>query len=135
MKIVIDNNIILDALLKRTPFNDTAEKILLACVESHEGCITANSLTDIYYILRKITSVEKAKASVKKLMELFIILTVGFDECANALLLPTDDFEDALIIECAKETKADFIVTRDKQFQQVVSQVKIISPEDIFLLL
>jgi predicted nucleic acid-binding protein len=133
MKIVIDNNVLLDALLNRAPFNEAAEKILLGCAESHTGCITANSLTDIYYVLRKMTNAATAKKNIKKLIDLFVILPVSEEDCASALALPTDDFEDALIIECAKKAKADCIVTRDKNFLQTASPVKIISPEDMLI--
>ncbi|MCL2499667.1 MAG: PIN domain-containing protein [Defluviitaleaceae bacterium] len=135
MKIVIDNNILLDALLNRTPFHEPAQQILLACAETHEGCITANSLTDIYYMLNKMTNASNAKASVKKLMGLFTVLPVSGEECANALLYPMDDFEDALIVECAKKAKADCIVTRDHMFKQAVSSVQIVSTEELLPLI
>jgi len=52
LKIIIDNNIALDALLGRQPFNEAAEKILTACVDMHKGCLSVNSLIDIFYVLR-----------------------------------------------------------------------------------
>jgi len=128
MKIVIDNNVVLDALLKRCPFNKSAEQILLYCVDEHEGCITANSLTDIFYVLRKTLDVVTAKASIRKLMEFFTVLSVSDEDCLNALSLPIDDFEDALIVECAKKVNADFIVTRDKRLLMADALVEIIQP-------
>lgn len=57
MKIFVDTNIIIDALASRKPFFNDAEKIfVLAANERIEAFISASSVTDIYYILRKYTS-------------------------------------------------------------------------------
>ena len=127
MKIVIDNNIVLDALLGRHPYYEAAEKILLACVETHEGYLSANSLTDIFYVLRKLTNAPSAKAAIRKLMELLHIISVNEEDCINAMELPIDDFEDALVIICGKNAAAEYIVTRDEKFLSVESDVPIIS--------
>ena len=131
MRIVIDNSIILDALLGRQPYNKAAEQILLHCANAHEGCLNANSLTAIFYILRKAMDAKAAKESVKTLVDLFAILSVSEDECVNALTLPIDDFEDALVAACAMKAEADYIVTRDKQLLLMPSPVTIVSPEKI----
>ena len=135
MKIVIDNNIVLDALLGRRPFNEAAEQILLACADTHKGCLSVNSLTDIFYVLRKSIGTSMAKAAVKKLMGLFEIISVNDEDCLNALSLPIDDFEDALVVVCAKKTEVDYIVTRDEKLLQVESPVLLISPEKLLEIL
>lgn len=54
MKILIDTNVILDVLMKRTPFFESSAQILRLCENDEiKGYITANTVTDIYYILRK----------------------------------------------------------------------------------
>jgi len=131
MKIVIDNNIALDALLERKPFCETAEQILTACADSHTGYLTSNSLTDIFYVLRKAIGNINAKAAVKKLIDLFEIISVDKDDCLNAVSLQIDDFEDALIVVCAEKVSADCIVTRDEKFMQDKSPVAIISSKDL----
>ena len=70
MTVVFDNNVVLDALLGRKPFCDGAERLLTACADEHTGCLTANSLTDIFYILSKAVGASKAKQAVRKLTEL-----------------------------------------------------------------
>jgi predicted nucleic acid-binding protein len=131
MKILIDNNIALDALLGRHPYNEAAEKILTACVDRHKGCLSVNSLTDIFYVLRKSIDVSSGKAVIKKLMELFEIISLNDDDCLNALSLPIDDFEDALVVICGKNAGADFIVTRDKNFLKIESLVPVLSPDKL----
>ena len=135
MKIVIDNNIALDALLERKPFNEAAEKLLTACVYTHKGCLSANSLTDIFYVLRKYMGATSAKAAVQKLMELFTILSINDEDCQKALSLPIDDFEDALVVICGKNADADCIVTRDENFLKIKSPVPIMSPDKLLEIL
>ena len=127
MKIVIDNNIALDALLGRQPFNKAAEELLTACADKHKGCLSVNSLTDIFYVLRKSIDVSSAKAAVKKLMDLLEVLSVNDEDCLNALSLPIDDFEDALIAICGKNARADCIVTRDEKFLKIKSPIPVMS--------
>ena len=133
MKLLIDENVVIDALLGRRPFNGDAEKILAACADTHTGCLSVNSLTDIFYILRKTMSASSVKAVIKKLMELFEIITINNEDCQNALALPIDDFEDALVVIYANKAKVDFIVTRDKELINTDTLVKIISPDNLEL--
>lgn len=135
MKIVIDNNIALDALLGRPPFNESAERILIACADSHIGCLSANSLTDIYYVLRKSMDASSSKAAVLKIMGLLKIISISEEDCFNAILLPIDDFEDALVVVCGKKTGADCIVTRDEEFLKIKSGVPVISPGKLLKML
>jgi len=129
MKVFIDNNIILDALLSREHYYEYSEKVLLACVDSHEGCLSVNSLTDIYYVLRKSMRAADAKAAMQKLMDLFDVIDLNREDCLDALALPIDDFEDALILIAAHKVGAEIIVTRDAKFQKLKSSVQILSPE------
>ena len=131
MKIVIDNNIALDALLERQPFKAAAEKLLIACADTHKGCLSVNGLTDIFYVLRKFMDALSAKAAVQKLMELLEIISINNEDCLNALSLPIDDFEDALIVIGGKKAGADYIVTRDDTFLKIKSPVPVISPDKL----
>jgi predicted nucleic acid-binding protein len=136
MKLLIDTNIILDACLSRAPWHENAEKIFLACAEDKaKGCITASSVTDIYYILRKeLQSKEKTKDAVMKIIALFGVLDVNGTDCEKAFGLPMSDYEDALLAYCGKRHKIDYIVTRNpKHFAG--SPVKAISPDDALSLL
>ncbi|MDN5301081.1 MAG: hypothetical protein PWQ60_595 [Thermoanaerobacteraceae bacterium] len=54
MEILIDTNIILDALLKRSPFDIDAYNILKLAEEKKINThIAAFSITDIYYFISK----------------------------------------------------------------------------------
>jgi len=101
-----------------------------AAGEKIEGCITASTLTDIYYILRKhLRDEEKTKRTLVGLLSIINVLDVTGKDCEEALKLPMTDYEDALLAYCAKRHMVDNIITRDgKHFNG--SPVKALSPED-----
>lgn len=70
MKILVDTNIIIDALTSREPFREDAEQIfLLAANQIEDMYITASSATDIYYLLWNTTFrvAQKAQTAPVKL--------------------------------------------------------------------
>jgi len=97
-----------------------------------KGCITANTVTDIYYILRKHLDKESLKDALRGLFVLLEIAAVTHSECVEALDLSMTDYEDALLSCCAYSWNAEYIVTRNtKDF--VGSPVKALTPEDFLL--
>lgn len=130
IKVVIDNNVIIDALSPNPQFESEAQQILrYASAEIIDGFINANSLTDIFYVLRKKHGADKAKIMLQKLTVILNIIGIDPIDCIDALSLPMNDFEDALIAVCAQKIKADYIVTRDEKFLKENTAVKIITPK------
>ena len=115
MNVLIDTNVILDAVAKRPPFNENAEKIFyLVAKEKVTASITANSVMDIYYLIRKhLKSPDDAKLVLLKLFSLFQIIDVTGADCERALELNISDYEDALAITCAQRAKMEYIITRN----------------------
>lgn len=131
MKILVDTNIIIDALAGREPFRESAEQIfMLAANQIEEMYITAGSATDIYYLIRKhLHNAEQSKNTMSKLYQLFGILDVTANDCQDALLLDMKDYEDAVVSCCANRNQMDYIVTRNiKDYK--LSKVKALLPED-----
>lgn len=117
IRAVIDTNIVLDALASREPFRAVAEQIfLMAAQEKFSGFITASSITDIYYLLRKKSSDLAAREAIRKLLTIFSIISVSGQDCQAALNSSIADYEDALVATCATREKLDYIVTRDAAF-------------------
>lgn len=132
MKILVDTNVIIDALTSREPFREDAEQIfMLAANRIEDMYITASSATDIYYLVRKyLHSTEQAKNVMSKLYELFYILDVTANDCKEALLTEMNDYEDAVISCCAFHNHIDYIVTRNiKDYEK--SKVQVILPEQL----
>lgn len=131
MKILVDTNIIIDALTGKEPFREDAEQIfLLAANQIEDMYITASSATDIYYLVRKhLHSTEKAKSVMTKLYELFYILDVTSADCQEALSSEINDYEDAVISCCACRNYVDYIVTRNiKDYEK--SKIHAILPQE-----
>jgi len=131
MRILIDTNVILDALMNRAPWAKAAQAIMLAVAEEKvEGCITASTFTDIYYILQKyLRDKERTKQTLLGLLSVIRVLNVSGKDCEEAFGLPMPDYEDALLAYCAKRHMVDVIITRNtKHFDG--SPVKAVKPDD-----
>ncbi len=77
------------------------------------GCLTASTLTDIFYISRKIKGLDVARDAVRICLDAFAICIVDRQALEQAIDLPSADFEDNLQIVCATLAGLDAIVTRD----------------------
>ncbi len=114
MRVLLDTNVVLDVLLRRGEWLDEAEVIWQASVDERLiACLTASSLTDIYYIGRRLVSASAARQAVRQCLDCLRLLLVDRDVLEQAYALPTVDFEDALQIAAAVRHGADAIVARD----------------------
>lgn len=128
---LIDTNVIIDALAAREPFREDAEKIfLLAAEDRFAGYVTASSVTDIYYLVRKYVDAAQSRAAIRNLLEVFSIIGVTAEDCDRALFSPLADYEDALVATCAAKAKVDCIVSRDASFLGAKSPVPVVTPQD-----
>lgn len=117
MKIMCDTNIIIGVLLEREPFVEDSCKVLSLC-EDHriDGFVSASSVTDIYYLVRKYThSTDLAYKAVGKLLEIVKVCSVTNNDVLTAFQQKAKDFEDCLVATCAKSIRCDCIITRNKK--------------------
>lgn len=130
MEILIDTNIILDVLLKRSPFDIDAYNILkLAEEKKIIAHIAAFSITDIYYFISKNLTHEERIMAIKALFNIMNVVSITKKDIEKAMSFTEfTDLEDALQMQCLKKIKGDFIITRDKKFRKISN--KAISPED-----
>lgn len=132
MKVVVDNNVIIDALNPNPQFEANAQQILrFASTKAIDGFVSANSLTDIFYVLRKAHGADKAKVMLQKLLLILDIIGLAPADCTDALSLPMNDFEDAIVAVCAQKIGADCIVSRDERFINAGTEVKVITPTQL----
>lgn len=135
MKIAFDTNVLLDAIADRA-YADEAKKLIMAAASgSVDGIVTANSVTDIYYIAGKHLGSAGARKAVRSILTLFDVADVCGDDCFAALEAPMADFEDALLVVCSRRAGADYIATRDEKFIASASPVPAKKPEDILELI
>lgn len=131
MKILIDTNIVIDALTSREPWSKSAEKIfIMAANNIVDMYITASAATDIYYLIRKyLHSTETARQIMEKLYSLAGILEVKGEDLIDALASPITDYEDAVVEQVARRSGMECIVTRNqKDYEAGIT--KIFLPED-----
>ncbi|GHV36330.1 twitching motility protein PilT [Clostridia bacterium] len=131
MKIMIDSNVVVDVYQDRELFADNSAAVLkLSESGKVSGFISASMITDIYFILgRHIKDDDRLRQLVRKLLTTVTLTDVFAKDVTASLDSPVSDFEDALVAQCAKRVKADYIVTRnEKDFAK--SAVPAISPED-----
>ncbi len=131
MKIMIDNNVILDVFQNREPFVQFSSKVLrLVETKQIKGCVTANSITDIHYVLnRSLKNKEKVFEAIDTLLQFIDIVYVTAKDVRKAFHPNVIDFEDELISVCAERARIDHIITRNtKDFTN--SPVPAITPND-----
>lgn len=115
MTALLDTNVIVDALQSRKPWDKGAEAIFLeAARDSFRGCITAKSVTDIYYLCHHLIHDDAAtRKLLSKLFQLFQVLDTTSMDVQKALASEVPDYEDAVMIETALREGCDCIVTRN----------------------
>lgn len=131
MKILIDTNIILDIFQKREPFFTDSYQALHKAIEIESEClVSASSVTDIFYLLRKfLKSTVQAKERIKQLSLLVTFADVQGMDIQTALTRTMPDFEDAVIDAVAERNCTSYILTRNiKDFTGSV--VPAVTPAD-----
>jgi predicted nucleic acid-binding protein len=136
MALLIDTNIILDWILERRPFAESAKKIMELCItDKLHGYLAAHTILNIFYIVRKEKSVAERKEILLMLCDCFEIVDVKKSMIVDVLENEKwQDLEDGLQMQCAAQVKLDYIITRNiKDFSD--SEIKALLPEDFLKML
>ena len=133
MKIWIDTNIILDVLCNRKGFVEDSSRIWKMCETNLiEGYISALSVPNIVYILRKELDPEKTMEIIQKLTLIFDVVDLKASDLKNAAAMLTSDYEDAIQMCQAARIHADYIATRNiRDFKE--SSVQALVPAELLL--
>ena len=131
MKVLIDTNVVLDVLCKREGFYEKSATVIKYCeINKITGIISALTIPNIVYIMRKELDRQKTVDIIEELQLIFTVADLRADDIKKALALDFTDYEDALQSACAARIKADYIVTRNiKDFSG--SRVAAISPSEL----
>jgi predicted nucleic acid-binding protein len=128
--VFVDTNIVLDVLLLNEGLWQESRRILkLAEYRYIRACVSASSMTDIFYVVAKNLSMPNARSAIEKLLQIFEIVSVGKEDLEGALSIPILDFEDALQMWCAKKIGADVLITRDVE-GFAGTDIKVASPNE-----
>lgn len=135
MKIAFDTNVLLDTILNRTGRENALKLMLAVSEEQISGVVSANSITDLYYLARKGIGDQAAREAIFDVLSIFDVAPVDGDVCSMALNGPMSDFEDAVLAVCAANEEVDYIATNDIGFIKSESPVPARSPLDILEML
>lgn len=132
MKILIDTNIILDVLCNRKDFVDDSLKVFKYCeADQITGYISALSIPNIVYIMRKELDSDKIREILNALTSIFTVVDLRESDLIKASDLDFNDYEDALQSVCAARIKVNYIVTRNiKDFKN--SPIPAVKPSELF---
>lgn len=132
MKILIDTNVVLEVLCNLKEFAEDSLRGFKYCEANQiTGCISALSIPNIVYIMRKELDGERIKEILTTLTSLFTVVDLRETDLMKAADLEFSDYEDALQAVCAARTKANYIVIRNiKDFRN--STVPAIKPSELF---
>jgi predicted nucleic acid-binding protein len=115
-KVFVDSDIILDLLAKREPFYQyAAELFLLVEKKKIKAYVSPIIITNLHYVLSKLKNKKQAIKSLQKLKLLVKILPVDEKIVELALASDFNDFEDAIQYYTAKESRIDYLITRNKK--------------------
>ncbi len=130
MKVLIDTNVILDVLCNRSEFVEDSSRVWKYCeVNQIEGYISALSIPNIVYILRKELTPQKTQQLIQQILMIFEVIDLKSSDLKNAAEMLSSDFEDAVQMCCANRIKADYIVTRNiRDFKE--SKVPALKPSE-----
>lgn len=131
VRALFDTNVVLDWLLDRKPWSDSAQPLWDA---RDAGLVVAylpaSVLTDIFYIVRRQAGIPAAFVAVDRVLAAFGLFAVDAALLQQARSLAGNDFEDNVQVACAMNAQLDLIITRNPiDFR--ASPVQVIAPHDI----
>jgi len=133
-KVFIDSDIILDVATGRLPFFHNSKSVLTLLEHGFAvGYVSSNIITNVYYVLRKLSSHEKAKSYLVSILSYLTVISVEHRSVIEALDSKFKDFEDAVQHYSALANKCNLIVTRNIQDYEH-SEIQVMTPTDLLSL-
>jgi len=133
-KVFIDSDVLIDIATEREPFFPASQAVFsLAESGVFLAYTSPNSITNIYYILTKLSSASKARVFIRKTLEIVRVADVDHDSVLQALESKFFDFEDGVQNYCALRNRCDYIITRNIRDYEF-SEIRVLDPKEMLLL-
>jgi predicted nucleic acid-binding protein len=88
MTVLLDTNIIMDALQERSPYDIEAKNILIRGQNGGIDCMfTANAAADIFYLYSRARDMKSAKAALDFMLTQYKVVSVTHDDFISRALL------------------------------------------------
>ncbi len=135
MRVLLDNDVVLDFVLEREPFFADAEMIFQYLDDGDIECyVSAITPINVFYTTRKLKDKDIALQAVKDLLVAIEVCRTDKTVLQTAFTLNFGDYEDAVQCAGALAENLDAIVTRNtKDYKN--SFVKVYSPAEFVQLL
>jgi predicted nucleic acid-binding protein len=130
-RVFLDTDVIIDFLTDRKPFSESAS-LLFNRIDRKEisGYTSSQSISNLYYILRKYGSHKRVIQALKELNTFIGILPVNQKIIRNAMQSGFTDLEDAIQYYCAESGYVDAIITRNiRDYKE--AKLPVVSPETL----
>ncbi|MBR4826698.1 MAG: PIN domain-containing protein [Bacteroidales bacterium] len=115
MKVFLDTNILLDLLLEREGYEDSARLFELQDDGKLKLYVSFLTMVNVSYVYKKTVGQNVAIANLKYLSTLVEVLPMNGEQLQQALLMTGPDFEDILQASCAAEAHCDYLITRNQK--------------------
>jgi predicted nucleic acid-binding protein len=116
MRILLDTNILLDVLTQRQHyFEDSAKVWTLVNSGVIEGYLSAISINNLYYIVRKLRDRKTAEAFVDDILRDYEIASLTKTILKQARTISGKDFEDSIQYFSAIQEGCEVLITRNKK--------------------
>jgi predicted nucleic acid-binding protein len=133
VKVFFDTNIIIDIIAKRPGYMEARELFTYCETRRLTGFMSAVTVTDVMYILRKDNDCGIVRIALQTMMQILKVTVVKKSDLAFAFASAMPDFEDAVQASCAKRSRAKYIITRNtKDFAN--SPIPALTPTDFLKL-
>lgn len=131
--VLLDSDVILDFFLDREPHSQFAG-FVLSQIERKKlnGFLTAVIISNVYHLLRKVSTHDRVIKKLNQLLTLTDVLTIDKQTALQAMNSKFNDFEDALQnYACESDGHIDIILTRNtKDYKN--SAIGVMTPEQFY---
>lgn len=130
MNLLLDTNVLIDYLGRKSPFYATAQKPFIAALYGDVKLwIASQSVVDAFYVLSKYIDSMRLQELILRALELVTPVDLVGADLKQAARLGWPDMEDCLVAIAADKARVDCLVTRDtKGFDR--SMVQVLSPTE-----
>lgn len=133
MRVLVDTNVFLDFLLRRSPsYDDVCDFFSYFLGQGHEIVISPMSFRDIEYVLRKVEPDPKERKRVLQFIysSVYKVIDLSPDDVINNLFEDHKDLEAGLLIESAQRKMLDGIVTGNTS-DFATSKIPVFKPKEL----
>jgi predicted nucleic acid-binding protein len=128
MRVFVDSDVILDCVMGRRGFVDSASAVLsLSETSIIQGMTSSLVLANCHYVLARQAGAAKSREVIAKLRTLLQVCSVGDRELEQALVSDFEDLEDGIQFFVATNHGAQVIVTRNSRDYQS-SSIPVMTP-------